>query len=104
KATSQRPLALVSVFTPAPVDRQAEPVLTVLLSTRVPSAKTLFGLVVWAVKVAKVPAPARAPIPATTPMLRRTLRRRLSFMTCCSSLRPCGEGDCAVDRTDRHRD
>src|SRR5581483_2541375 len=79
KATSHEPLSLMSVL-PPPVDRQAVAPFTELLSTSVPSANVLLWLVVWAVKVAKVPAPARAPMAATTPRLRRTFRFRLSFI------------------------
>ena len=78
KSVSQPPLEFELVL-PPPVDRQAVPASTVLLNTSVPLAK-VFGFVVCAVNVAKVPAPARAPMAATTPMLNSTFLGRLSFM------------------------
>src|SRR5438552_2048808 len=82
---SQAPLALVSVE-PPPVDRHTVPVLTLLLSTSVPVANLLVGLVVSAVKDATDAAavkPARAV--TITPVSR--IRPRIALFLRLGSVR-----------------
>src|SRR3954447_2951289 len=73
KMLSQAALTLVSVVTPAPVDKQALPAATLFDSTSVPVANLLVGLVVSAVKEATVAAAVKPHRAVTTAAVRTTL-------------------------------
>src|SRR5436190_1214844 len=76
-AAVQLALVLESVVAPA-VERQAVPAFTLSLKTRVPVANVLPALLVWAVKLANVAAPATDD---TAPMTSKLMRRRFAMLT-----------------------